>query len=155
MPQTNEEVEEEVVDEVELEEETPTAESPDGEEEVIAVENEADDAGAEMVEEPAAPDIDQLVADRVAAAIAPYQEVLGSLQANASRERGTLIAEILGADNCALTRNQLEKADTALLTNLAQTLRKPDYSGQGHFIPNTAVTNDLEPIEAPKLFDNE
>lgn len=149
MPQTNELAE--VVDEAELET-TETAETTQAEDSATVIENEAETVEAQP-DPVAAPDLAQLVADAVAAAFAPYQETLTALQVNANRERETLVTEILGAPNCAFNREQLQKVDVAFLANLAQTLRTPDYSANGHVQTNAAVVEDaLQPIEQPALF---
>lgn len=86
----------------------------------------------------------------IAAALEPYQQSLATLQANAQRQRATLVNEIMAAPNIAFTREELETVDDLILNRLAQTLSVPDYSGQvnGRMQTNTQG-DEWEVIETP------
>ena len=79
-----------------------------------------------------APDIAALIQAAVAEAMAPYQDALASMQANADRTRCGLINELLAAPTMAFTRDELKGMSDLQLNRLAQTLSVPNYTGQAN-----------------------
>lgn len=86
----------------------------------------------------------------IAEALAPYQQSLATIQANAQRQRATLVNEIMAAPNVAFTREELEAVDDLVLNRLAQTLQVPDYSGRANGrMQANAQDDDWVVIETP------
>ena len=139
---------------------TAVAEEPEQPETAVAPEPEPEPVANEEAEapapEPEPEPVEELVPlsqvqGLIDAALAPFKEALGTIQANAQRQREQVINQILAAPNVAFTRDELTKADDLFLNRLAQTLQVPDYSAQGNgrMQANAAQEDEWTVIETP------
>ena len=111
-------------------------------------------------DQPAAQDLESLIGNAVksavntavTAAMAPFQDALSTIRANADKEKEQLVNDLVANERCAFERPDLEAMSTTHLRKLAQSLISPNYGGQG-FVPNGRAEEEVTVSETPKLWE--
>lgn len=95
-------------------------------------------------------DLAKIIADAVAAAVAPVAAKVDGLIANqktaAEAELNQLVAELVANEACPLPESALKKLDLNELRSLQAEFTPADYSGRGG-VRNQALSGDLIPAD--------